>query len=380
MDIESTIRTRIESILLNHQRNREEVRSALEDDAATDSDGFEEERELYDRVIASYRSALGEMNGLLDEHIGFLSAFYHVIESIKDSRDFRAICARVVGCVVDRFGAEYCSLIFPTDQSAGEEGICVEGVSETQKFIRIHSQGRMLGSETLEREVLGMALETSQAIVVEDVYKEARFKEIDFPGVMRSVAVVPILQESSITGFLLVSHSLPRYFTDRHLRVLRVLGSLLAHLRYLAADEAPALSQADRSAPVTPDTLSIVLLDFETRDPFGRRIALPRDTVGSVRRALLPLLGARDSLVFHEDGLLALLPGTSEKLLPGRVSAFRAEFRRWRTGQKDRFRGSRMNAGFSHCDGEGDLTRALEIAGHVMHPERDDTQEAAAVR
>ena len=89
-------------------------------------------------------------------------------------------------------------------------------------------------------------------------------------------------------------------------------------------------------------------------------------------------MSPRDSLLFHEEGLLALLPGTSERMLPSRVSGFRSEFLRWRSARPEKYRQVRLNAGFAVCDGHGELLRALEIASHVMHPEREDIGGRAA--
>jgi len=380
MDFEFNLRSRIESILENHARNQAEVRS-VSPSAFESTDGFDEERELYERVIASYRSALGEMNALLEEHVSFLSGFYHVVECIKDQRDFRVICSRIVDCVLDRFGAEYCGLIFPADESAGQERLCLEGIVEERKFLRIHSRGQMLGSETLERELLGIALETGEAVVFEDLYKEQRFRSIDFPAVMRSVAVLPVAQETGIEGFLLVSHSLPCFFAARHLRVFKILASLIAHIRTLTGEDVQ--SSGLSSGPPTPaanppDTLSLVLLDFETPGPLGQPIALHREGVESVRKVFLSLLSPRDSLLFHEEGLLVLLPGTNERMLPNRVAGFRSEFLRWKATQPEKLQGIRMNAGFAVCEGHGDLLRAIELASHVMHPEREDLDGRAA--
>ena len=75
MEIEERIRTRIEAILVNDARNFSEIKNMASDDEPLEAeDILADERNLYHRIINSYRSAVGEVNKLLEESIGSISA------------------------------------------------------------------------------------------------------------------------------------------------------------------------------------------------------------------------------------------------------------------------------------------------------------------
>ncbi|HSW38709.1 MAG TPA: hypothetical protein VLL97_04385, partial [Acidobacteriota bacterium] len=153
MEIEERIRYRIEAILVNDARNISEIKKMAEDDDLPGADALADERNLYQRIITSYRSAVNEVNKLLEENIGSLSGFYHIVESIKEKEDFQEICCRIVDGVLAHFGAEYCSILFPFDG----ERVCVEGVHEDSKWMRMHGGTSLMGSREFEAELTRMA-------------------------------------------------------------------------------------------------------------------------------------------------------------------------------------------------------------------------------
>ena len=68
------------------------------------------------------------------------------------------------------------------------------------------------------------------------------------------------------------------------------------------------------------------------------------------------------------------MPGVSSDQLPERVRCIREAFYSWREAREDR-KNVRLNLGFSVCEEDEDLSRMLEIASVVMHPESDEESE-----
>ncbi len=375
MDIESRIRSRIESILVNDERNHAELKAMACQDEPFDDDPFEEERNLYQRIINSYRSAVNEVNGLLEENVGFLSGFYRIIEGIKSRRDFQEICSVIVDCVLSDFGAEYCSIILYESRPSGQARFCLEGVQEDRKFVYCHSSESLLGNADFEAEVAKLVADSPRILNIPDVYREPRFNTIDFPGVVRSLTSLPITGNGAVLGALLLSHSLPRYFNDNHIRVLRILAGMIAHLRMLAFNpgEAPAAPPPGDPAVMQEDVVSVVVLQFEAADTGTRAAAFGPEFLGAARSGLAAGTGPGESLlVYDEESLLLLLPGTGAEALPARVRHLREIYQAWRAGQSVGFQSIRMNVGYSTCDkGEG-LSKTLEIAALAMRPDLDD--------
>lgn len=383
MDIEDRIRSRIEAILTNDAKNRAEVMSVAGDEPLQ-ADPFEEERNLYQRILQTYRNAVSEVNHILEENVGFLSGYFQMVESIKGKEDFEEICAQIAECVLEDFGAEYCSLFFLPETGNNADFFCVEGVREGQSFVRMHSGGNLLGIAEFGPIVAGMSEESAGFLNIEDVYKDSRFNTIDFPSVVRSMICLPIIANERPTGFLLMSHSRPRFFTDNHIRVLRIVASSVAHLRHLTngRGHAPAastvLSSETRSQESSPD-LSIVLLSFERPGPFKRTMPLDKETLRQMRDCLHKALAPQDSLLFYGDGdLIALLPGVKAGDVPQRVRNFREAFRKWKAEQGDRLSGISLGLGFASCEDGDDLARTLEVASQVMHPDMDEDFDLAA--
>lgn len=374
MEIEDKIRTRIEAILINDARNTSEIRKMAAGDEPLEEDELAEERNLYHRIINSYRNAVGEVNKLLEQNIGSLSGFYRIVENIKEKEDFQEICSQIVDCVLQDFGADYCSLLFPES----DDTLCLEAIREDRKFLRIHSKSSLLGDRKFEQDLMRMAEESSECLNIEDVYKEPRFNAVDFPGVVRSVLCLPITLRGTSVGFLVVSHSLPKFFHDNHIRILRILSGMIAHLWLLHIGNktsAALLPQASphRDPSEEQDGYSVVLLEFEMRDPFGRRGAPPKDILREIRSRLQNALEGRESiLLYGEKELLVLMPGVTSELLPGRVRGLRQAFHIWKVGQAEDRRSISINLGFSVCNGEQDLSRTLEVASLVIHPERNE--------
>jgi hypothetical protein len=378
MGIEDRIRNQIEAILVNDARNFTEIRQSAAADEPLETGELEEERNLYNRIIHSYRTAVNEVNKLLEENIESLSGFYRIVESIKEKEDFQEICSQIVQCILQDFGPDYCSLLF----TEGGDRLCFEGVCEERKFFRIHRKDSLLGSKEFENELIRMAQEAGECLSIEDVYKEPSFNSVDFPGVVRSILCLPILLRKTPVGFLVLSHSLPKYFHDNHVRVLKVLGSLIGHLKFLHQTglmsqpmELPKDSMPELNG--TPETYAIVLMDFDTLDEHGRRIQLARQFIREIRLRIQKVLGPGESVLFYgEKELLVFLPGTSSELLPRRVRTLWECFQQWRSERSGTQDQTRINLGFSVCEGEQDLSRTLEIASVVIHPESDEEEPA----
>jgi hypothetical protein len=379
MEIEDRIRTRIEAILVNDARNFNEIKKMAVDDEPLEADDIlADERNLYHRIINSYRNAVSEVNKLLEESIGSLSGFYHIVESIKEKQDFQEICSQIVNCMLQDFGADYCGILF----RGGEETLCLEGICEDRKLLRIHSKESLLGSKEFELELTRMAVEGADCLNIEDVYREPRFNAVDFPGVVRSVLCLPILLHNAPVGFLVLSHSLPNFFKDNHVRVLKIIGSFVAHLKLLHQNgrllNPMALHRpSDQDSYEKPDAFAVALLEFDTLDAYGRRVHLDKKSVREIRRRIQSALDEKESILFYGDReLLVFMPGISTELLAARVRGLRESFEFW---QRDRFeerRNVRINLGFSVCEGDEDLARTLEVASLVTHPDTEEESEA----
>jgi hypothetical protein len=374
MEIEDRIRSQIEAILVNDARNFTEIRQSAVEDEPLETGELGEERNLYHRIIHSYRTAVNEVNKLLEQNIESLSGFYRIVESIKEKEDFQEICSQVVQCILQDFGPDYCSLLFPE----GDDRICVEGICEERKFLRIHRKDSLLGSKEFENELIQMTEESRDCLNIEDVYKEPRFNSVDFPAVVRSILCLPIILKDAPVGFLILSHSLPKFFHENHIRVLKVLGSLIAHLTLLhkagrMPSPRPVPDDSTEGSWGKPDAYSIALMEFDTLDEYRRRVQLPRQSIREIRLQIQKILEPGESVLFYgEKELLVFLPGTSAELLPARVSALRECFRQWRSKKAETQGNARLNLGFSVCEGEQDLSRTLEIASVVMHPESEE--------
>jgi hypothetical protein len=378
MEIEERIRNQIEAILINDAKNFNEIRQMASNDEPFDAEVLAEERNLYHRIINSYRNAVSEVNKLLEENVGSFSSFYRIIESIKEKKDFQEICSRIVDGILKDFGADYCSLLFPEPN----ETFCIEGIREERKFLRIHSNDSLLGSKEFERELMHMAEENLDCLNIEDVYKEPCFNSVDFPGVVRSVLCLPLFLRNQAIGFLILSHSLPKFFHDNHVRILRILGSYIAHLRFLhqsgaiSADGRPRESEDSQSAE-EQEANSVVLMSFDTLDSYGRRVPLSKDSVREIRTRIQKALEGRESVHFYrERELMVFMPGVSSDSLPGRIRCLREVFYGWKADRFEAQNTARINLGFSACEGEEELSRTLEIASLVMHPESDEDTES----
>jgi len=373
MEIEDRIRTQIEAILINDAKNFDEIKRMASDDEPLDAHVLAEERNLYNRIINSYRNAVSEVNKLLEENIASLSSFYRIVDSIKEKKDFQEICSRIVDCILQDFNADYCSLLFPDS----DDVLCLEGICEERRFIRIHTGKNLLGSKKFEQELTRMAEEHGDCLYIEDVYKESRFNTVDFPGVVRSVLCLPITLCDRSAGYLVLSHSLPNFFHDNHIRVIRILGSFIAHLRFLHYNGSmPDLSflkaGSEEEISENPDANAVVLLNFDVLDTSGRRVPLNRESVCEIRSRIRRILQGKESILFYMDReLMIFLPGLSSDQLPERVRCIREAFYSWREVREDR-KGVRLNLGFSVCEEDEDLSRMLEIAAVVMHPESDE--------
>lgn len=380
METEEWIRNRIEAILASDARNHAEVCRVVSEERPRAAEGSSQERNLYERVIKTYRSAIAEVNRRFEENVWFLSGFYRILESIKEEGDFRETCLRVVDCVLQEFGAEYCALAISDDPAGGELSLCVEGVQETEKFISVHSRPLLAGSEELGLILLSIAEEEPAGTPINDVYVDERFRSIDFPSVIRSLVCLPITLHNRTIGFLVLAHSIPCHFNSDHARILRILTGLLANVKRLTSglpvQSKPVRPSNPRTESADEGAISAVLMDFEVQGPGGKYVPLDRDTVLLIRKWIAPDLTGRECALFYgEKSLLILLPGTTADVLLPRVHDFQGAFAEWKREQSEKWHEARMTIGYSTCRADEDLFQTLHSAAAIMHP---DTEEQSA--
>jgi uncharacterized protein YigA (DUF484 family) len=385
MDLEGKIRSRIEAVLLNDARNYAEVKMSAAGEDPLENDPYAEERNLYQRIISSYRSAVSEVNNLLEENIGCLSGFYQIVENIKEKENFQEICSQIIDCVLQDLGAEYCSLVFRAQD--GEEGaLCYfEGIREQRKFICNHTHATLLGSQEFDRVVANLVARTTEIMNIGDVYREARFNLVDFPSVVRSMVFLPIRVHQSPVGALILCNSMPRFFTQNHTRVLQILASIIAHLWLLTAGrDADAtflpLPQTPSSRPAEDEeAVSVVLLNFENKGA-DRRLLADRETIRNIRSFLAGTLDGRESVLLYEDTeLLVLLPGTTSEHLFKRLQQLHGAFEEWKTSMGTRAKNICINLGYSTCEGDDDLARTLEVASLMMRTQHNENDNCPLV-
>ena len=376
-DIEEKIRSRIEAVLLNDARNGDDLRTMTIPEDPVEVDPFAEDRNLYQRIINSYRNVVGEVSGLLEETVALQTGLSRIVESIRDQSDFQRICSQIVECVLQDLGAEYCGLVVRAPEESKEEQCYVEGIREQRKFLCSHSHATLLGSPEFDSLVREIAAEGADCVTIGDVYREPRFTTVDFPSVVRSLVILPIRVRQTSIGALLLSHSLPHVFKENHTRVLKILASIIAHLRLLTeghgsneVEEAAGPPRSDEAE--NDETLSIVLLNFESSDSV-RRLLADRGTLRNIRGPLSRTLGGKESILLYDDTeLLVLLPGTMAAALPPRLGQLREAFDAWKAGQGEKARSIRLNLGYSTCESGEDLTRTLEAASVMMRTNQGD--------
>ena len=378
MDIEDRIRARLEGILEEAKRRADSEETAC-GCSSLERDLNEEERNLYHQTINAYRGAVNVVNHRSQENLSFMSILSRIIESIREKEDLQEICSRIADCVLQDLGVEYCGIIFFRGPRQTECPFSVEGVREERKFLRIHSNSGMLRSEEFEETVASLALESPDFVNIEDVCLDARFSRIDLPSIVRSLVCVPIALNRMTVGALVLSHSQPFFFKPSLIRVLKILGNTISHLRLLTSKRSAQTAGTEPASPVSSrgrhsrDVISIVLLDFELADSFGRDLAVDKTILRSIRTALESTLESGESLLFQGGAeLLALLPGVSAEQLLHRVTRMCEEFDQWKKDQKAVLQNARLSLGFSTCEEGQNLVQALEIASLMMHPEPDE--------
>ena len=377
METEEWIRSRIEAILANDARNHAEVRRVASAEGIAAAEGSGEERNLYQRVINTYRNAIADVNRRFEENVWFLSGFYRILESIKEEGDFQETCLRIVDCVLQEFGAEYCALVVYSDLKQDPPCLCVEGVQETEKYISVHSRPLLAGSEEFGQVLRSIVEEEPAGAAINDVYVDERFQAIDFPSVIRSLVCLPITLHNRTIGFLVLAHSIPCHFNSDHARILRILTGLLANVRRLTsaspAEPESALSARPRPEPVDEGVLSVVLMDFETPGPGGKYVRLDRESILLIRRWIAPDLTGRECALFYgEKSLLLMLPGTPADALFSRIHDFHRAFLDWKREQSEKWQAVRMNIGYSTCRADEDLLQTLHAASAVMHADPEE--------
>jgi hypothetical protein len=375
-DFEGKIRSRIEAILINDARNYAEIRTMASEEEPLEVDPFAEERNLYQRIINNYRNAVGEVNNLLEENVSFISGLCRIVEDIKEKNDFQEICSQIVNCVLQDMCAEFCGLVFrPRDEWSGNP-LFIEGVREQQKLLFSHSHPTLLGSLEFAQVVERLMDEAEGCINFGDVYREPSFNKVDFPSVVRSLVCIPIRVHQKPLGALVLSHSLPRFFTQNHARVLKILASMVAHLWLMTEPRGTRMDVRPEAQPPLAyddtDILSIVLLSFE-REGSLRRSAVDRELIRSLWHPLTWKLEGKESLLPHDQsGLLILVPGIPEERLSERVAGLRIAFEDWKARQGDKARGIQLSLGYASCGNGEELSRTLEAAAEMLRAGRDD--------
>ena len=146
------------------------------------------------------------------------------------------------------------------------------------------------------------------------------------------------------------------------------------HLLSASTPQVRAVAEATERS----DAYSVVLLEFDSQDAYGRWAPLNKEGIRGIRTQLQSMLEPRESVLFYgERDLLIIMPGVSPEILQARIRKLRESFNAWQTERLDPHRDVRMNLGFSVCEGEEDFSRTLEVASLVMHPENDEEPEPA---
>jgi hypothetical protein len=369
MDLETRIRSRIETILASDARQHAHLRSMLAEDEPLQEDPFEEERNLYQRIISNYRSAVNDVNALLEENIAFLSLFSRIVDNIKGKGDFHEICSVVADALLQDLGVEYCGVILFGDE--GGDAMYLEGIREDQKFLCLHSERHLLGSREFEEAARALVREAPECAYIPDVTREARFRSIDFPSVVRSLVCLPVVLGSRPVGALLTGHSLPRFFNDNHLRLLKILSGIVSHSRCLTDARASCNRDDTRAAARGPqsDVIALVIMSFDSKGAEHAGGSPDRETLMELRSRLTRCLEPHEIIVLYDERqLLMLSPGTPGECIPPRVARLQEAFRAWHAEQPERLRGLRMSIGYSACEATGDIARTLEIASIMIRP------------
>jgi len=376
METEEKIRGRIEAILTSDARSRAEVQQNSCDELPPEMGDFARERDLYRRILNTYRTAISEVNTRLEENTWFLSGLCRVLDNVETPGGFQQICLSAINVALNEFGAEYCGLSVAATGRSADGALFLEGSRDGGNFGRIHSGPQMAGSAALAEILRGIAEEAPGGSVIGDVYRDPRFNSVDLPSVFRSLACVPIRMWDSTIGFMALAHSLPHHFSEDQARVFRVLTGLLAHLwRFAAAEGDPVGIRPPPSPPTGEsgegDELSVLMLDFELAGPVGYRHPLDTESVLSIKRHLRSQLSQGECiLLYGEQELLVLLPGTSAAQLPERIRLLQNDFREWQKGQDGRNSAARMNVGYSSCGSDSDLSTTLEAAASAVRQEQ----------
>ncbi len=370
MKIDGT-HAQLESILTSEAHHS----AVLADGQPAGSELSAPDKEYYERIINTYRNAVREVNDLFEENIAFLSGFSQLFDNVRDTNDFGVICSYVLDCVLQDFGAEYSSLVFfdPTDSPS------LEGMREECRFLRIHSRPEILGSERVQQILVELARREQGSFTIDDVYREPDFARIDFPGVVRSIACSPLVANGEATGLLIAGHSRPKYFTDNHIRVLRILAGFASHLHFLIRESRPSATKSKFGKPKTEDVLSVALLELRVHDSLDRWIAAGSSLLSSLRTRFYRAVAGKGSAVFRGDReLVILLPGLAKNEMHEMAARLKLEYQQWQSDQNGILPEIRMNLGYITCEGDVDLERMLEMLDFKTNPDAPE-EEAAGV-
>jgi len=89
---------------------------------------------------------------------------------------------------------------------------------------------------------------------------------------------------------------------------------------------------SEASVPDRSGTFSVVLIDLDFQNAFGRTIALQKEVILRFRNRLQAVLREQAMILLYNDSdLLVLLPETLPEHLPARLRTLREVFSAWNT-------------------------------------------------
>ena len=130
---------------------------------------------------------------------------------------------------------------------------------------------------------------------------------MDFPGVVRSVLCLPILLHNAPVGFLILSHSLPKLLPRQPHPCLENTGQPDRALEAPSPGrQAFCLLQSRRrklnqEIPEKPDAYSVVLMEFDTQDAYGRHVPLQQGSRTRNTLLLQSVLEGKESVLFYGE-------------------------------------------------------------------------------
>jgi len=384
MEDDDNTRSDIEKALVGPEGNRDgTARRELEGDPLGLAGAHE--YDTHERIISCYRRALSDLSTLLQEQVSYLSLLYRIGESTKGKTDLGEICLHVIDGALQDLRSEYCGFVFFEDPDAPAQPLCIEGIQEDRRFLRVHTELKLLGSAELYRLGVQQFSGTASTLHIRDVYGDTRTQNLDLPSVARSLVFLPLAAGAANVGIMVVAHSLPFYFQQNDVRIMTILARAVEHFAVFAGarnsvggGEVPVQARLPWNRE-EGDEFSVIVLHLDSVDSAGKSVPPSWTSMKEVRVLLGGVLEGREAILPHGfQEILVVLPEVSREALPARVIRLRECFCSWRKQQQEPERSIRLSLGYASCEGGLDLAQTLEVAGHLMHPESDDGLWATA--